>query len=377
MCCLIVYKTALIQADQKIFIIKIANFIARMVGEIAIIAILLLTGNYTLHLIFSIVITLTKNSVLSIIGNKMYPFLKQKGASAVAGDLRKRIGDNIKSLFVYRVSAMIMNSTDNIIISVMLGTVIVGYYSNYQMIVIALNAFIMLMAQSVLSSIGNLHALSERKRNLLLFRSLLLLFSGIGTVCVCCFQTMFNDFIYLWVGKQDPGYILSVVDVSCISANFFINCMLNPIWMYREATGIFQKTKYCMTCAAVLNVGFSIFLGRLFGVGGIVVATGLSTLLTNFWYEPLVLYKDVFREKASGYWAYLGKLFSVAGACIAISILACAKIPCGWGWMFLKILISFLVCGLLFLLAFARSEEFAFYKNKLLSLISGKVKQQS
>ena len=106
-------------------------------------------------------------------------------------------------------------------------------------------------------------------------------------------------------------------------------------------------------------------------------ATGLAKLLTNFWFEPIVLYRDVFESKVKNYWGYMGKLLAVVAGCIAVSILACAKIPCGWGWMFLKILISFLVCGLLFLLAFARSEEFAFYKNKLLSLISGKVKKQS
>lgn len=374
---LVVYKTTLIQADQKIFVIKIANFIGRMVSEAAIITVLLLTGNYLLFLVINVAVTLAKNLVLSVTADKMYPFLREKAKPLAQGDQKKQIVDNIKSLFIYRVSAMIMNSTDNIIISVMLGTVIVGYYSNYLVVITALNTFILLFAQAVLSSIGNFNASAEPQKKLLLFRSLLLGFAVIGAVCVCCFQTMFNDFIYLWIGKQNPSYILRATDVACISVNFFVSCLLNPIWMYREATGIFKKTRYSMTCAAVLNILLSVVLGRQLGLGGIIVATGLAKLLTNFWFEPIVLYRDIFESKVKNYWGYMGKLLAVVAGCIAVSILACAKIPCGWGWMFLKILISFLVCGLLFLLAFARSEEFAFYKNKLLSLISGKVKKQS
>lgn len=373
---LVVYKTTLIQADQKVFIIKIANFIARMAGEVAIIVILLLTENYALYLAVSIAITLIMNGALSLIADKMYPFLREKGTVAVAGEQRKRIVDNIKSLFIYRVSAMIMNSTDNIIISVMLGTVIVGYYSNYLMIVTALNTFIMMIAQSVLSSIGNFNAAAEPKRNLQLFKSLLLGFALIGAACVCCFQTMFNDFIYLWIGKQNPEYVLSYFTVICISVNFFVSCLLNPIWMYREATGIFKKTRYSMTCAAALNILLSIVLGHLLGVGGIVIATGLSKLLTNFWFEPIILYRDVFQSRVRGYWIYMGKLLAVVAACVVGSMLACARIPCGWGWMFLKIFISFASCGILFLAAFFRSEELLFYKNTLMRLLGRKKPNQ-
>ncbi len=369
---LVVYKTTLITADQRVYIIKVADFVARVLAEAVMIVVLLLTGNYLAYLIGNVIVTIAKNISLSCVADRLYPFLKDKKWAPVSPDVKKNLSDNIKSLFIYRVSAMIMNSTDNILISIILGTLIVGYYSNYLIIVTALNTFILLLAQSLLSSIGNFNEVSDTKRKLLLFRSLLLVFFLIGAVCVSCFQTMFNDFIYLWIGKENPEYMLSGFDVACISINFFVSCILNPIWMYREATGIFKKTRYSMTCAAAINIILSIVLGRVWGLGGIIVATGISKLLTNFWYEPIVLYKEIFCSKLREYWFDIGKLLAISAFCVIGSIWICFRLPCGWGWMFLKIFVSTAICCVTFCLAFYRTEEFRLYTNLLRGFLNRK-----
>lgn len=374
---LVVYKSTLIMADQRIYITKIVEFVARMVAEVVMIILLVQTGNYLLYLIANITVTILKNVVLSIIADSVYPFLRgPKSTSQIPDETKKSLIDNIKSLFIYRVSAMIMNSTDNILISMILGTVIVGYYSNYLMIITSLNTFIMLIAQSVLPSIGNFNASGNTPRKLLIFRSSLLFFFVIGTFCVSCFQTMFNDFIFLWIGNEKPEYILSIFDVSCISFNFFVSCITNPIWMYREATGIFKKTRYSMACAALINVALSILLGKFFGLGGIVAATGISKLLTNFWYEPIVFYRDVFNDKIRGYWLYILKLLGISCICIIISVAICFAIPCSIGFMFVKIAISFTITIAIFVLASIKTPEFKFFTNIAKSVLKTKAKDK-
>lgn len=360
---LVVYKSTLITADQRIYVIKIVDFIARMAAEGLMIVLLLLTGNYLIYLVGNIAVTVVKNFVLSLIADKMYPFLREKKITSVPIETKRRLIDNIKSLFIYRISAMVMNSTDNILISVILGTVIVGYYSNYLLIITAINTFILLMAQSVLASIGNFNEKANTEKNFQLFKSLLLAFFIVGTVCVSCFETMFNDFIYLWIGKSNPNYILSMFDLGCISFTFFVSCVLNPIWMYREATGIFKKTRYSMTCAAMLNIALSILLGNLWGLGGIIAATGIAKLLTNFWYEPIVLCRDIFKTKLRDYWLYMLRHSITALVCISLSVLACFMIPCGIGYMFLKILISCSITLVIFFVANLKSREIEFFKS--------------
>jgi O-antigen/teichoic acid export membrane protein len=360
---LVVYKSTLIIADQKIYIVKIVEFVARIVLDVFMIVVLLVTGSYLLFLIGNIVATILKNISLSVISNRLYPFIRKVDKTSVSPETKRALIDNIKSLFIYRVSAMIMNSTDNILISVILGTVIVGYYSNYLMIVTAINTFILLVAQSLLASIGNFHETSNSQKKLELFQSMLLVFFVIGCFCSSCFLTMFNDFIYIWIGKKESQYILSSFDVGCISFNFFVSCVANPNWMFREATGVFKQTKYSMTCAAVLNLIISIVLGKTWGLGGIIAATAISKLLTNFWFDPFILYKQIFCSRTIYYWKYIIKELICTFACLAIALILCRLVPVSIFGIFIKIAICFLVTFSFFYLYNRRTKEIVYYQE--------------
>ena len=47
---------------------------------------------------------------------------------------KKAIFKNLYSVFLYKASSVLLNATDNILISIIVGTIAVGYYSNYLLI---------------------------------------------------------------------------------------------------------------------------------------------------------------------------------------------------------------------------------------------------
>ena len=352
-----VYKSTLINADQKLYIIKTVDFSASVLLNVGQIAILYITRNYIFYLFLNIGITLAKNITLSVVSDKRYPFLKNAKSTGVSSELKKQIIQKTKSNFIYRVSAAIMNSTDNILISMILGTVIVGYYSNYLMIVTAINTFIMLIAQSLLASIGNLNATADPKRKLLIFKSLVFVFWGIGTFCACCFLSMFNDFIGIWLKNYDTQYILPYRDVIAIAFNFFVGCVLTPIWMYRETSGLFSQVKYSMTVAAILNIILSIILGRWIGLAGIILATAISKILTNFWFEPKVLFSNVFDSSSLTYWLKVVKYILCSVLSVGVVMYVSSFIPPTiWG-VGLKIIISFIISVMVYICLNANTEE--------------------
>lgn len=55
--------------------------------------------------------------------------------------------------------------------------------------------------------------------------------------------------------------------------------------------------------AAVLNIIFSIILGKVWGVFGILLATSISRIIISIWYEPKILFGNVFKKKLH----YIGK----------------------------------------------------------------------
>lgn len=362
---LIVYKTTIINADQRIYLLKIVDFFATLAVHVLQIIILWLTHNFIAYLIINILITLAKNFVMSIITNKYYPFLLEKRTNALNSELKTKIVCNIKSIFLYRISAMVINSTDNILISMILGTVIVGYYSNYLLVVTAVNTFISLLTQALLASLGNFNASEQPERKLFLFKVLLLIFYGLATFCSCCFLSVFNDFIALWIGGIDKSYILSNFDVISIIFNFYIGCILNPIWMFRETTGLFAQAKYSMTFAAALNVALSIILGKWLGLGGIIAATAIAKILTIFWYEPKILFSKIFKCSQLKYWGYILKQFVLSIACIFVVILLTQGMPGSFLFIILKLAISGVVSFVIFGLLNLKSAEGNYLLNKV------------
>ena len=78
-------------------------------------------------------VTFITNYSISKRVDKEYSFLDEQATELVADD-KKEITDTIKSSFIYKTASVMLNSTDNIIISMLIGTNVVGYFANYKTI---------------------------------------------------------------------------------------------------------------------------------------------------------------------------------------------------------------------------------------------------
>lgn len=54
--------------------------------------------------------------------------------------------------------------------------------------------------------------------------------------------------------------------VIAISVNLWLSCVLQTLWSYRGATGLYLETKWIMALAALVNLILSVLLGYLSGV---------------------------------------------------------------------------------------------------------------
>ena len=183
---------------------------------------------------------------------------------------------------------------------------------------------------------------------------LLLVFFGLASFITACYLAVFNDFIRLWIGNEfllDDNFLLALI------FNQALICISNPLWMTREASGVFTSVRYVMISAAALNVLLSVLLGKVCGLAGIILATAIARLLTLFWYEPRMLCKNVFHVSTAKYWQNELRL------AIAFVPAACV------GWllhginttniliMAVKIIGCFAVTATSFTLLFRRSDE--------------------
>lgn len=365
-------KSTLLRADQQVHIVQIITSVGTFGLQIMQIVILLLTHQYAVYLIVQILFTLGSNITLSYIAANRYPYIRKKAKTELVSDLKGDIIKNLKATFLYKIGNTVMNSTDNILISVIVGTVFVGYYSNYVTIFTMVNAFVMIVIQAILPSIGNYYATQPDEKKFGMFRLLLLGFYVLATFCAGCYISGMNDFIRIWLGTE---YLLSDSFVWSVALYRFVFCAIHPLWMTRESTGVFVATRYVMLCAAGVNIVLSVLLGMQMGITGIILATAISNLLTVFWYEPKQLCRNVFHVEQWQYWKYMLRLLLAAvppiGAAVVMQMLHTNNLAI--------LLAKFLVCGIVSLVSFyalmGRSEEFDRFKTILKKNKSNGVKE--
>ncbi|MGN0492198.1 MAG: lipopolysaccharide biosynthesis protein [Acutalibacteraceae bacterium] len=364
----VAYKSALIKADQNTYIINNTTTVFTIIRHFAQALFLIITKNYIVYLLIQVICTVLTNFTISKKANRLYPFINGKAPnrpSKIAG-----LSNDIKYAFLYKLSNILIGNTDNILISVIVGTVYVGYYSNYSMFIFNISVLINMLVTSVFSSFGNLYAAGEKEKMYRLFNSSVLFFQWLATACSLCFYTVFNDFITIWIGKE---YVLSAPIVFVIVLNFYNETVLDPLWLYRECMGLFKEIRYIRIYTAVINLVLSVILGRLWGLFGILISTFIAKSLTFTWYEPYVILNKL-GHSVKKYWFSQFIYVLLAALSFIITVLVCGFIGHSFGGIILKIVISFVISTTVFLLFNIKNPCLKIIKGYLPNIIS-KVKK--
>ncbi len=258
-----VYKRFLIESDQKGYITSKIIFVFSTLLSIIQIILLLLTKNYILFLLSSIVIVIVQNIYISHKAIQLYPFLKQKKVPKMDKADIQDITKNVSALLIYRIGNVVTSGTDNIVISRFIGLVMVGIYSNYLLIINSLNLVLNQLFNAITSSIGNLVVTTSGKRSSVIYDKLNLVNFWLYALCGTCLLVLFNPFIEIWIGKQ---YLLSFSVVFLLSLNFYITGMQSVTTSFRNAYGLFWKAKYRPLVMIAINIIVSIILVQFMGV---------------------------------------------------------------------------------------------------------------
>ena len=347
------HNMALLFAYQENRIPKLVKLITAVTQQIIHFIILLVFPNYMVYVSSTIICAIFSNYFLSVITTQKHSYLKTKEIPDY--DIPKEyIKSNIKSSSIYKLSLVAINSTDNILISVLVSTMAVGLYSNYVAITSAVQSFISIITIALINGIGNLYAENDKKQTLAAFKSLVLIYHFIACMGAIFFYHILNPFISIWLGKE---YLMSNNVIIAICLNFFVLNATTPIWSFREATGQFTATKYIILITAILNILLSVIMGYYWGVTGILIATVVAQALTIIWYEPKILFKNVFEDRQSIYWKKQIKYFICSLICVALCGIVSKFMLNGIIGMALFGIETLIICSIIFYLATCRDEE--------------------
>lgn len=357
---LIAYKRNLIYANQKSYIINIIHIFYTIILNILQLSFLFFTKNYYLYLVIKIVCQLLENIIINFIADQMYPFLKEKNSEKLGKEVEKNIFTKVKALFFHKIGNVIVSGTDNIIISSFLSVRAVGLYSNYFIIINAVNTLFSQIISSATASIGNMLVSENSQKGFNTFKKIRFLNFWVACFGGVSILTIIQPFIKLWIGEE---YLLPSFTIIVLVINFYQKMMRRTYGSFKDAAGIWVEDKYVPLIEAFLNIVFSIIFVKSLGMAGVFLGTIISGLILWCYSYPKYVYKRLFNRTYKDYiFETLGYLLLF---CTILAITYCISLLFVFSNNFLQVLvnciISLIIPNLLIILIFRNTENFKYF----------------
>lgn len=368
------YKRNLIVADQQRYIVTVYRFGFFTLLNALQILFLYLTRSYIDFLLLRILCTFLENLFVARSADKRYPFLQEETNERLDLETIQEIKKNTAAMVTQKIGEIVINATDNIVISMKVGTVWVGLYSNYLLVISALNGILGQFFTAITASVGNLGVTESKERLLDVFGKIQFATFWIFGYSSISLYFLFNPFVSLWVGDD---YLLGLETVLLLAVLYYIQGMRRAVLTFREALGLYWYDRYKPIFQSLVNVLLSLAWAPRYGVSGVIFATIVSLITTCFLVEPYFLYKIGFAAPLWTYYAGYARytLITLATGCLTGAIIGRTD-----GTGFAAFAASFAVClvlpNLVFLLLFHRTPEFRYFRRVLVGVVHRKRGQE-
>lgn len=367
----LIYKSTFLTAAQKDYIVSKSKIFISLAKAVAECIILLLTRNFILYLVVTIAFNIIQNYYIAVVAEREYPILKEKSTLGLTKEERSSMFKNVRALFLYKVSGVVLNGTSSIITSAFLGTIWVGMLSNYIMISNQLYAIIMILFTATSASIGNLAATSTNIHQLEVFNKMHFLCFWIYSFSATALYIIFNPFINIWLGND---FVLDDFVVIAIVVEFYIRGMLSPISQFRTSNGLFVQGQFRPIIMALLNIVIAIYLAPKIGLVGILLGSIIARALTQLWYDPWLIYKKVFHISSIKFAKKYLEFGILTVLSCAVSKLVFNNIQTNNDILniLIGILIVFLIPNFIIVLFYHKTHEFIYLKSLVVNMLKNK-----
>lgn len=293
------YKSSLLNADQKGYIINNITTICSTLSSILKCIIIIVFRKFELALATELAVGIGQNILIALKTDHMYPVIKKRCEKQLDNSLVRKMFQDVKGLAIQNIAVNLFAATDNIIISITLGTVYVGLCDNYKMIINYIAVIVAMMTASLSAGIGNLIAKESKERQIRVFMELDFGCFWICSFCSVCLGQLLTPFIQLVFGEN---LIVSKTIVVLMSIDFYISISRNISSAFKTSMGLLKEGCYLALLGGSLNVILSVLWAKSIGLQGVFWATVVTKFLLLFLPTGWYVFKDGF---CCSQWKYI------------------------------------------------------------------------
>lgn len=272
---------ALLSADQKNYMVAIAQTLGNILNIIITIVLIKLNVSIIFVQLGATIVYLTRVFILTWYFKKNYSYIDKTSAP-----LMDKISQR-KDAIIHEVTALVVNTSSTILVSLMLGLESASVYSVYLLVFSGLNVICSIVSNGIYASFGDVVAKGEKdvlKRSYDIFEwGYLLLIFIVYTIT----YFMIIPFIQIYTKNiADINYVYPT-----FAALFVILGLINNVKIPSRtmviASGHFRETKKYSWIEMILNLVFQIIFIPIFGLYGVLIGCLVSAIYRAFnfiWY---------------------------------------------------------------------------------------------
>ena len=292
------YRILLI-ADFQNYIISFANIVSLIINLLIVFFL-----SPILNILYLRILMISQN-IFSIFF--IFLFVKRKYPKLnLKENFEKNILNKRWSAFKIQIISIFQQTFPILFISSTIGLNYASVYSIYNMIILGIINIIGLINNSFISIFGQYIAKKDFSGLKRLFNKYVILYYFIISVIYSLIYINFMPFIEIYTRNFiDTNYIDQLLAFLIISESL-VSALRAPLGMVINAAGLFKESTKSSLIQLFILISFSIFLGQMFGIYGIIVSSFIAHLYRNF--EMLLFVKrNVFEISTYKYllWEFL------------------------------------------------------------------------
>ena len=293
------YRSILLTADQKNYIVSAYLQSANVVKTILQIVLCIYFKNYYVWILVELCFGVIGSIILNIKIDKEYPWLKTNIKEArIYNRKYPQIMKSTRQVFVHKMKDFLLMQSDQILIFAFVSLKMVAFYGNYTLLITKASYLFNSTLDSVGAGVGNLVAEGNKDKILDVFWELMCIRYFIAGLVVTSVYLFIEPFIVLWLGEQ---YILSKSILILLMVNTFIFLSRGVVDNFNYAYGHYADIWAAWT-EGLLNLGLTLLLAPKLGVSGILRGKIVPLLLIVVCWKPYYLFNSGFDIEIKKYW---------------------------------------------------------------------------
>lgn len=318
------YRSILLYADQKNYVVTAYFQTAMLVKLIVQMALVYHTGNLYLWVAIELVYGFIYASILNWKIRKTYPWLSSN--VALGRRLRGQYPEIVrktKQVFVHKMKDFLLRQSDQILIFAFVSLKMVAYYGNYTMVIGRITMLFTTMMGGIAAGVGNLVAEGDNKKTYSVFWEMAFVHYSIAGIVVFSVYTGIQPFISLWLGSE---YLLSSIIIILLLVNTFIMLSRGAVDTFNAAYGNYHDT-WSAWVEGAINISVTLITCYLWGLPGILIGKIASLIPIIVIWKPLFLYRTSFHRSIWHYWKNVTLMLISFAIAFAVSSAIARLIP--------------------------------------------------